>query len=67
VPIYEFDCYECQESFEKLVRVSGKADEIICPVCGSRQVKKKLSLFAATLTGSRASTGAPSSCSSGGG
>lgn len=46
MPIYEFVCKECTKSFEDLVLSASRIDEVVCPVCGSRQVKKKMSTFA---------------------
>ncbi|MCB9450074.1 MAG: zinc ribbon domain-containing protein [Anaerolineaceae bacterium] len=68
MPLFEFDCIECGEPFEKLVRNSSK--EITCPVCGSVHVKKKISTFASRVAGgsSSLSSGAVAapSCSTGG-
>ena len=46
MPIFEFVCTECNESFEDLVFSLSKIDEVVCPVCGGSQVKKKMSTFA---------------------
>ena len=46
MPIYEFVCTECNKSFEDLVFSLSKIDEVVCPACGSSQVKKKMSTFA---------------------
>ena len=46
MPIYEFVCTECSKSFEDLVFSLSKIDEVVCPACGSSQVKKKMSTFA---------------------
>ncbi|MBI4653719.1 MAG: zinc ribbon domain-containing protein [Nitrospirae bacterium] len=43
MPIFEYKCQTCEEEFEKLV--SGTNVEISCPKCGSRDVKKKFSVF----------------------
>jgi putative FmdB family regulatory protein len=39
VPIYEYECQDCGESFEILVRGST---EIACPHCGSALLSKLL-------------------------
>ncbi len=52
MPIYEFDCPSCGQPFEELVRSSEAAKDVVCPSCGSRKVKRKLSLFAAKVSGS---------------
>ncbi len=43
VPIYEYDCRKCGESFTMIH--SAKADNIKCPKCQSRDIKKKISSF----------------------
>lgn len=45
MPIYEFDCNNCGDSFDKLVRSAAAIDQVTCPDCHSNDVKKKLSLF----------------------
>ncbi len=67
MPIYEFDCHTCGNSFDKLVRMSGLS-EVTCPACASSEVKKKVSLFSSHGS-ARAATSAVSSaasCSPGG-
>ena len=44
MPIYEYKCTKCNESFEELVLSSDK--EIRCPKCDANEVEKQLSLFA---------------------
>ena len=55
MPIYEFDCPSCGEPFEELVRNSEAVKDVVCPTCGSRKVKKKLSTFASKVSGGGAS------------
>jgi len=45
MPIYEYRCGECGEEFEKFLRSMSAVQEICCPRCGSRRVKKAISLF----------------------
>ncbi len=69
MPIFEYGCDECGETFEKLVRSFGtRKEKVVCPTCGSAKVNKKLSTFAAkTSGGSSLSYGSSSSdCSTGG-
>jgi len=47
MPIYEYKCSECNKIFELLVRSSDNIAEIVCPVCGSKSVKKVMSSYAA--------------------
>jgi len=44
MPIYEFVCMECEAHYEELVAMGASAD---CPDCGSANVRKQLSVFAA--------------------
>ena len=52
MPLYEFICSECEQGFEELVRNHEAAGQVNCPVCGSRQVRRKVSTFATRSTGS---------------
>jgi putative FmdB family regulatory protein len=42
MPIYEYVCPTCNETFEKRVS-ADKADEVACPECGAPNAKRKLS------------------------
>ncbi|MDP9378928.1 MAG: zinc ribbon domain-containing protein [Chloroflexota bacterium] len=53
MPLYEYECQECEERFEKLVSGSPPPGSVRCPECGSPQVAKQFSAFAM----SRASAG----------
>ncbi|MGA2975336.1 MAG: FmdB family zinc ribbon protein [Spirochaetia bacterium] len=44
MPIFEYECKDCRNAFELLVRSDTK---IACPSCESERVVKKLSIFAA--------------------
>ena len=46
MPIFEFVCTDCDESFEELVFSVSKIDEVVCPTCGGDKVRKKMSTFA---------------------
>ncbi len=70
MPIYEFVCNDCAHPFEELV-FGSKIDDVVCPSCGSEQVKKKMSTFASKPGGDDASLSLgssipASSCSTGG-
>lgn len=67
MPIYEYECEECRERFEKFVQSMQNAEKnVTCPKCGSSHVHKVLSLFG-VRGGSKSSSGfsAGSSCSTG--
>lgn len=52
MPIFEFECTECGRPFEELVRSASAVGEVVCPACGSQQIQKKISTFAAKVAGS---------------
>ncbi len=64
MPIYEFDCKECNQSFEELVFSASRIDEVTCPKCGGNQVKKKMSTFASKVAGGSSSFSLGSSAAS---
>jgi putative FmdB family regulatory protein len=55
MPIYEYQCEECHERFELLVRSSAQQATPTCPKCGSGKVKRAMSLFGVGGTRSSAS------------
>ncbi len=69
MPIYEFHCQQCEQSFETLVRRSDET--ICCPACGSEQLQKLISAHSVgsgmpdTACGSAPCMPAPA-CGSGG-
>lgn len=66
MPLYEFDCLSCGQSFEKLVRSAAAVNEVVCPVCGQRHIQKKLSTFAATVKGGSSTITSAAACAPGG-
>jgi putative FmdB family regulatory protein len=67
MPIFEFTCEQCDKPFEELVRSSNSVDGVVCPKCGSTQIKRKISTFASKISGGSSftmSSSAPS-CSTG--
>ncbi len=51
MPIYEFICTDCHDSFEQLVSYSA-ALAPACPACGSERARRKLSAPAIHFKGS---------------
>jgi putative FmdB family regulatory protein len=51
MPIYEFECSACGDSFERLQKLSD-ADPSVCPVCGAEKIKRRLTAPAFRLAGS---------------
>ena len=64
MPIYEYHCDECKDRFEKLVRSTTKVEEIECPACGSKKLRKALSCFGVGGAKSGSPASAESSCGS---
>jgi putative FmdB family regulatory protein len=62
MPIYGYDCNDCGNQFEKLVRSSDKP---ACPACESTNLKRQLSLIAEPAKGGRSASAAPA-CETGG-
>jgi len=70
MPLFEFECLECEKAFEDLVRTSSEINTVICPFCGSDMTRKKISTFASRVVGASLSASTNSgfsahSCSSG--
>ncbi len=66
MPLYEFECNDCERAFEELVRATTAATAVKCPRCGGSHVHRKISTFAARISaGSSAATAA--ACAPGGG
>ena len=70
MPLFEFECKNCNNSFEELVRDNGEVEDVICPFCGNSSAKKKISTFATKLQNNSGYISASSnisapSCSSG--
>ncbi len=62
MPLYEFQCVECDRPFEELVRSSAAIAEVKCPTCGSEHIQRKLSMFASKVSGGGTGISAISSC-----
>ncbi len=65
MPIYEYQCADCNEGFSKLQRVGATLEGVCCPHCKSDKVERKLSSFASSSSSSEASAPAapsPHSC-----
>ena len=67
MPIYEYECQACGHEFEKLV--VNTSQEIVCPKCQDKDLKKLFSMFSGhsggkstSLGGGEAAGGACGSC-----
>jgi putative FmdB family regulatory protein len=65
MPIYEYICSSCKESFAKLQRMGTAEGETECPACGSRDVQRQIS--ACAIGGESGQSHAAPACSMGGG
>lgn len=45
MPLYEYVCYKCGNSFESLRRMTDDDKELRCPACGSEKIERVLSTF----------------------
>ena len=68
MPIYEYICDRCKESFSLLQKVGATEEDTTCQKCGSKLVKKKLSLFSCVcpIDSGPATGGTPSGFTGGG-
>jgi putative FmdB family regulatory protein len=51
MPIYEFECTDCGERFDRLQKLSDP-DPTDCPTCGKPRVRRRLNAPAFRLAGS---------------
>jgi putative FmdB family regulatory protein len=56
MPIFEYECRQCRQGFELLVRGGTVAE---CPGCGGRDLAKQLSVFAVGRTSGGGGRSAP--------
>ena len=50
MPIFEFACKDCRNTF-KTLRRANQLDDVNCPECGKGRVSRLLSVTASTPTG----------------
>ncbi len=46
MPLYEYHCVKCGETFEKLVSLRDRTKAPACPECSSKKVERLVSSFA---------------------
>jgi putative FmdB family regulatory protein len=61
MPIYSYICAQCGAEFDKLVLSASRLKDVVCPVCGSREVERRPAVFG--VGGSRDDSGARASSS----
>lgn len=55
MPLYEYECQNCHERFTVLQPVGEGSENVFCPYCDSKEVKKVFSPFASFFGGSSSS------------
>jgi putative FmdB family regulatory protein len=55
MPIYEYQCEDCNTRFEKLIRRAAEVADVDCPSCGQKHVSQQYSTFAPHANGATAS------------
>ena len=63
MPIYEFKCQECGHHFEKLTKVNDNLAELVCPQCGQKDIKKRISLCGSFQRSNQTANSSCGSCS----
>ena len=51
MPIYDFQCNQCNTKFDEYFRSASERKKLFCPSCQSEQVKKIFSVFGMTAKG----------------
>jgi len=46
MPMYEFECPQCGNTFERLKPMSAMDEEEACPCCGNPRAQRTISSFA---------------------
>jgi putative FmdB family regulatory protein len=57
MPLYEYHCQDCNNTFELLRRIKDADDDLACPKCHSDKIERLLSTFAAGGCGASGSRG----------
>lgn len=61
MPIYEYSCQNCGKDFEVLVK--SFREEVSCPFCGAKDLKRLMSVCAISTSEEFRSTSSRTSCS----
>lgn len=56
MPLYDYLCKKCGNTFEKLRGISDSDSEIHCPKCASSEVERLLSTFSSAGCGPRSNS-----------
>lgn len=70
MPTYELSCRSCGERFDKFLPRLLRDDDLVCPICGSRDIQRGVGggMLGSGTRGSRGASTSPTprSCSSSG-
>lgn len=61
MPMYEYRCESCGDTYEKLRRMEDADHDLKCPSCGSTDVLRQVSAFATSLSTDSGAACGPSS------
>ena len=62
MPMYEYKCSECNTKFDVLHKPTVIQEDVLCPACDSKEIKKLFSSFSSNVSSNSHS---PNECSSG--
>ena len=51
MPLYEFACRRCHNTFERLISFATAEEGVACPSCGEPEARRLISTFAAFSKG----------------
>ena len=66
MPLYEYHCDDCNDSFELRRPMSAGDETTECPNCDGQNVKRQISLFMAFTKGASGSRSLGGGCACGG-
>ena len=60
MPIFEYKCQKCAETFENFSQRTTAAKPPVCPTCGSKDAERLFSMFVGRSEGSGGCSSVPS-------
>ena len=57
MPIYEYQCSQCDERFEAILRSSDEESGLQCPKCHAQSIQRVVSVFSTHAAKSSSSCG----------
>jgi putative FmdB family regulatory protein len=67
MPVYEYRCPACGSSFEKLRKMQEAEAPADCPLCGSKEASRQLSVCCMSVSGGSNAGPSAGACGMGGG